>query len=125
MAKKKTEGGEFSRLCIDCAYGDRLAESDPCCDCYANLSHPNWKSKADVDKPPELMQVFVTFGPEHSHKIGEVTVDQDYVAVINCVNRLEGREIAIELFGKKWCSVVPMSRWPRNSQYYRGKVEVW
>lgn len=49
-----------------------------------------------------MEKTYVTFGQVHTHRVGNVTLDCDCVAVISCANKRDGREKAFELFGDKF-----------------------
>ena len=53
------------------------------------------------------MKTYVTFGFDHKHVIDEKEIDKDCVAVISCADAAEGRKIAFELFGRKFCFEYP------------------
>jgi len=49
------------------------------------------------------MRIYITFGCDHTHKVGDKVFNKDCVASIECDTYEEGREKAVILFGKKWC----------------------
>jgi len=53
------------------------------------------------------MKTYVTFGQEHTHRIVGHTLDKDCVAVITSDSAEEGRKIAFDLFGSKFCFEYP------------------
>lgn len=73
------------------------------------------------------MKTYVTFGQIHVHSINGKTIDKDCVAVINHTEDEDGRDIAFELFGKKFCMEYPEKYWKESDMlhhYPRGYVEV-
>ena len=49
------------------------------------------------------MNVIITFGQDHTHRVNGITFDCDCVARIKCNSHGEGRDEAFKLFGAKWC----------------------
>ena len=49
------------------------------------------------------MKTYVTFGQDHTHRVNGQTLDKDCVAVIEHTKIEEGRAIAFDLFGPKFC----------------------
>ncbi len=45
-----------------------------------------------------MAKTYVTFGQVHTHSINGKTFDKDCVAVIECNDRVQGRQKAFELF---------------------------
>lgn len=45
---------------------------------------------------------YVTFGLCHVHKMGDVTFNENTVAVINAPTEQEARDIAFQVFEDKW-----------------------
>jgi len=72
------------------------------------------------------MKTYVTFGQDHVHKVNGKVLDKDCVAVINSGSAEEGRKIAFELFGPKFCFEYPEERFDFDSMSYfpRGLIEV-
>lgn len=75
------------------------------------------------------MKTYVTFGQVHIHKIGEKVFDKDCVAVIECSNPKEGRELAFEYFDRKFYSEYPeehfkFSKEDMGNFFPRGFIEV-
>ena len=73
------------------------------------------------------MKTFVTFGFDHAHSIGGKTFDKDCVAVIESESASRGRELAFEIFGRKFSMEYPEDHWDdaKMSKYYpRGYVKV-
>jgi len=48
------------------------------------------------------MQLFITFGQIHAHRVNNITFDCNKVAVIECDDYAHGRKRAFELFGDKF-----------------------
>ncbi len=49
------------------------------------------------------MNIIITFGQGHAHHVNGKLFHPNNVAVIKCESHTEGREIAFEAFGPKWC----------------------
>ena len=73
------------------------------------------------------MKVYITFGQEHTHSVGGVTLDKDCVAVVDCVDYAAGRAMAFDLFKNKWsnCSAdcVAAELYPRG--FFAVTAEWW
>ena len=52
---------------------------------------------------------FITFGFDHNHEVDGKLFDKDTVAVIQANSYEEGRQIAMDTFGKVWCMEYPMN----------------
>lgn len=48
-------------------------------------------------------KIYITFGQVHAHRVNNQTFDKDSVAAITCEDHEDGRRIANELFGDKFC----------------------
>ena len=48
------------------------------------------------------MELFISFGQEHAHRVNGHTFDKDSIARINCESYKDGREKAFEFFGDKF-----------------------
>lgn len=48
------------------------------------------------------MEIYITFGQTHTHRLNGVTFDKDSVARINCNSYKEGRDTVFELFGDRF-----------------------
>ena len=72
------------------------------------------------------MKTYVTFGFDHKHIVGGKELDKDCVAVINSGSAEEGRKIAFELFGPKFCFEYSEDHFDFDSMHYfpRGFIEV-
>ena len=73
------------------------------------------------------MKTYVTFGFDHVHSIGGETIDKDCVAVIESESAERGRELAFEIFERKFCMEYPEDHWDdsKMSRYYsRGYIKV-
>ena len=76
------------------------------------------------------MKTYVTFGQTHVHSINGKTFDKDCVAVIECKDADEGRELAFEYFNGKFCfeyyedefDTSKMRYFPRGLLPVEGKV---
>jgi len=71
------------------------------------------------------MKTYVTFGQAHAHRINGQTFDKDSVAVIECSNAEEGRKLAFEFFGDKFCFEYHENRFDFKSMEYfpRGLIK--
>jgi hypothetical protein len=69
---------------------------------------------------------YISFGHDHVHIINGIIFDKDCVALIEDVSPPEGREIAFELFGKRFCFEYPEKHFNKESlKYYpRGLIRV-
>ena len=69
---------------------------------------------------------YVTFGQDHKHVIGDATFDKDCIATIECNNAREGRQLAVDNFGEKFCTTYHENEFPEDSLKYfpRGFLEV-
>ncbi len=75
------------------------------------------------------MKVYITFGQEHIHRVNGEVFDKDCVAVIHAKDHAAAREVAVELFGLKFCTSYDDSNdkdwWEKSSHYFpRGLIEV-
>ena len=70
--------------------------------------------------------MYLTFGQNHYHKVGGLVFDNYCVAIINCNNESEGRDIAFEMFGPKWCFSYMENEFNFDSMHFfpRGFVEL-
>ncbi len=50
-----------------------------------------------------MKNTYVTFGQTHVHSVNGKTFDKDCVAVIKANSKSEGRDLAFEYFGDKFC----------------------
>jgi hypothetical protein len=50
-----------------------------------------------------MKKTYITFGQDHCHRVNDITFDKDCVAVIKHKEAGEGRKLAFEIFGKKFC----------------------
>ncbi len=72
------------------------------------------------------MKTYVTFGQNHTHTIGEKVFNKDCVAIIECTNAEQGRELAFKYFGNKFCFEYPEEYFDFTSMKYfpRGFIAV-
>ena len=73
------------------------------------------------------MKTYVTFGQDHVHSVGGRIFDKNCVAVIKHEKPEEGRKLAFEFFGPKFCFEYPEEHFDFSSldKYYpRGLIEV-
>ena len=72
------------------------------------------------------MKTYITFGFDHAHRVNGKTLDHDCVAVINHTEEEDGRAIAFELFGPKFCMEYSEKYWDESKLSYfpRGYVTV-
>lgn len=73
-----------------------------------------------------MHKTYITFGQDHVHRVNEVILDKDCVAIIESNDPTEGRAIAFELFGPRFCFEYPEAYWnPESMKYFpRGYVNV-
>lgn len=71
------------------------------------------------------MKMYVTFGQSHAHHIYGKTLDKDTVAVYDAPNADEGRSMAFELFGRKFCFCYPETEWKESDLSYYPKGYVY
>ena len=73
-----------------------------------------------------MKKIYITFGQQHTHRVHGKTFDCDSVAVINCENEKDGRELAFMYFGPKWCFAYIEENFDMNDMtfYPRGLIEV-
>jgi hypothetical protein len=64
------------------------------------------------------MEVIITFGQVHVHRVNNTTFDKDCVAVITCLDYEDGRIKAFALFDTKWHNCVPRKEWNELSMKY-------
>jgi hypothetical protein len=72
-----------------------------------------------------MPESYVTFGQIHAHHVNNVTFDKDSIAVIQCDNSEHGRQLAFELFGKKFCFVYHEGEFDQDCMRYfpRGYIK--
>lgn len=72
------------------------------------------------------MKIYVTFGQVHRHEIDDKVFDKDCVAVIECKDHNEGRDIAFKTFGPQFCFTYTVDRIDDNfmKHFPRGLLEV-
>jgi len=56
-----------------------------------------------LTKEYAVPKTYVTFGQEHAHRINNQTFDKDCVAVIECTDMHNGRQLAFEIFNRQFC----------------------
>lgn len=49
------------------------------------------------------MKTYVTFGQDHAHSVNGKTFDKECVAVIECDDAEQGRNLAFAYFQRKFC----------------------
>ena len=64
------------------------------------------------------MEVIITFGRVHVHRVNNLTFDKDCVAVITCVDYEDGRKRAFKLFKDKWARCFPRKEWNELKMKY-------
>ena len=64
------------------------------------------------------MKLYITFGQDHAHRVNGVTFDKDSVAEISCRDYGDGREIAHELFGNKFCFSYEKAEIDKSLHYF-------
>ena len=70
------------------------------------------------------MKIYITFGQAHKHTVNGVLFDRDTVASIECENHSDGRDIAFQLFGEKFCTSYENEIYTTLHCYPKGIVEV-
>lgn len=68
------------------------------------------------------MKIYVTFGQVHTHRINNITIDKDCVAILNASTHKKGRELAFEYFGDKFC--VTQIEMPKMKYFPCGFTEI-
>jgi len=70
------------------------------------------------------MKTYITFGQDHTRTIDGKTIDKDCVVVLESNSQEEGRNLAFELFGPKFCFEYPEKHWyePSMKYYPRGYI---
>ncbi len=48
------------------------------------------------------MEIYISFGQVHVHKVNGKTFDKDCLALIKAQTELEGRNMAFKVFGASW-----------------------
>ena len=73
-----------------------------------------------------MAKTYVTFGQAHTHAVNGKTLDKDCVAVITCNNASEGRDLAFDLFDRKFCMEYHGEQFDMNdlAYYPRGLIEL-
>ena len=73
-----------------------------------------------------LKKTYITFGQVHVHSVEGMTFDKDCVACIIHDEKVNGRDIAFELFSDKWHQSYTQERMSDGfMKYYpRGIIEV-
>jgi hypothetical protein len=69
------------------------------------------------------MKQYVTFGQNHRHEINGKVFDRNCVATYDAPDMDEGRKMAFDLFGRKFCFHYSDEE-PNMSYFPRGFVEV-
>jgi hypothetical protein len=69
-----------------------------------------------------MMKQYVTFGQAHRHVIDGKVFDKDCVAVFEAVDGDEGRAMAFQYFGPKFC--FHSIQQPRMAFFPRGEIEI-
>ncbi len=72
------------------------------------------------------MKTYITFGQVHAHKVNGKTFDKDCVAVIEAESAEDGRNLAVEYFGPKFCFSFYEDQFDHDSMHYfpRGFIPV-
>lgn len=72
-----------------------------------------------------LMKTYVIFGQDHVHAVNGKTFDKDCVAIINSESAEQGRKLAFEYFGEKFCFEYPEEYFDMSSMIYfpRGFID--
>ncbi len=74
----------------------------------------------------KTMKTYVTFGFVHTHSVNDKTFDKNCVAVIECKDGNQGRDLAFEYFGRKFAFEYFDTQFNHeHMKYYpRGYIEV-
>lgn len=68
---------------------------------------------------------YIIFGQSHTHKINNVTLDKDCVAVIKAKDEDIARQIAFSLFSDKFATSYTKEQFGDNIKYYpRGFIKI-
>lgn len=67
--------------------------------------------------------LYITFGQDHIHKLGNQVFDKDCIAEISCKTISEGREIASDLFGDKFFTSYTKDQLPNMRHFPRGIIK--
>lgn len=72
------------------------------------------------------MKHYVTFGPEHTHRINGITLDCDSVACYEAINTQAGRQLAFDTFGDKFFTDYHDTEFKMEDLHYfpRGIIEI-
>lgn len=65
-----------------------------------------------------MAKTYVTFGQNHIHQFGELRFDKNCVAEITCSSADEGRDLAFEIFGTKFCMEYHEDVFPFDTMRY-------
>ena len=68
------------------------------------------------------MQIYVTFGQVHRHKVNGIIFDRNCVAVVEGKDYKAARAVAVEAFGIEFCTTY--DKMPDMSFYPRGCIEL-
>lgn len=81
-----------------------------------------YKTVKNYNKPFKL---YVTFGSVHNHIIDGVYFNHNCVAEIECKDYYDGRRIAFEVFGPKFCTTYTEEEIQDSLHYYpKGIIKV-
>lgn len=64
------------------------------------------------------MEIYITFGQNHTHRVNGVTFDKDTVARIKCKDKEEGKKLAFELFGDKFFTDYSYDQIQKSLEYF-------
>jgi hypothetical protein len=65
------------------------------------------------------MKVYFTFGQDHAHRVNNVTLDKDIVAVVEAPTETEARELVWDWFGGgKFAFSYPEDKWDEDDMKY-------
>lgn len=80
----------------------------------------------EVDKfynPDSIGFLYISFGQDHGHKLGNQVFDKDCIAEIPCKTIAEGRKIAFDLFGGKFFTSYIKDELPDLKHFPRGIIK--
>jgi hypothetical protein len=70
------------------------------------------------------MKIYITFGQSHKHTVNGILFDHNTIASIECKTHSDGRDIAFQLFGEKFCTSYENEIFESLHLFPKGIVEV-
>lgn len=73
-------------------------------------------------KTEDKRKFYFTFGQQHTHRVNNITLDKDIVAVIYAPDEEEARDLAFSWFGDKFATSYNQEAWLKigSSLFPRG-----